>query len=243
VRSSTRVIFSLAVVAALVGGYFFFRRSTGEDTRSERVVAWLTDPEKHPDWAVSAGERCENAPFLFPTDGFIGYLWDDSFRPGHRHQGLDIFGGDSPGQTTVVAAYDGYLTRLAGWKSSIIIRIPEDPLQPQRRQIWIYYTHMADAQGESLISPEFPPGTEEEFVNAGTVLGTQGNFSGDPGSPVGVHLHFSIVRDDGEGRFLNELDIDHTLDPSPYFNLPLNSRDNPNNASLIIPVCPSSTPE
>ena len=47
-----------------------------------------------------------------PTDGFIGYLWDDSFRPGHRHQGIDIFGGGQPGDTPVYAAADGYLTRL-----------------------------------------------------------------------------------------------------------------------------------
>jgi hypothetical protein len=249
VRSSTRLFFSLAVVAALVGGYWFLRRGPGEDARSQRVWAWLRSPEKHPDWTIRAGERCQSAPFVFPTDGFIGYLWDDSFRPGHRHQGLDIFGGGPVGETRVVAAHDGYLTRLASWKSALIIRIPEDPLQsasgqpPQRqRQIWIYYTHMADPQGESLISPQFPPGTHDEFVRAGTLLGTQGNFSGDPGSPVGVHLHFSIVQDDGQGHFMNELDIKNTLDPSPYFNLPLNSRDNPNNPSLVIPVCPSSAP-
>jgi hypothetical protein len=241
VRSSTRWFFSLAVVAALVGGYLFFRRAAGEDPRSNLVRAWLRSPEGHPDWAVKAGERCEEAPFLFPTDGFIGFLWDDSFRPGHRHQGLDIFGGEQPGQTRVVAAYDGYLTRLSSWKSALILRIPEDPIQPSR-QIWIYYTHLADKDGDSLVSPDYPPGTFEKFVKAGTLLGTQGNFSGDPGNPVGVHLHFSIVRDDGRGNFLNELDIENTLDPSPYFNLPLGRQNNPNNASRIIPVCPAPSP-
>jgi peptidoglycan LD-endopeptidase LytH len=53
-------------------------------------------------------------------------------------------------QSPVVAAYDGYLTRSPDWKSSLIIRIPNDPLQPNR-QIWIYYTHLADANGASLI--------------------------------------------------------------------------------------------
>jgi hypothetical protein len=49
------------------------------------------------------------------------------------------------------------------------------------------------------------------------------NDSGEPGNPVGVHLHFSIVRDDGKGSFRNELDSHNTLDPSPYLGLPLNA--------------------
>jgi len=117
------------------------------------------------------------------------------------------------------------------WKSSLIIRIPQDPLQPDR-QIWIYYTHLADANGESLISSDFPPGTEEKYVDAGTLLGYQGNYSGDSGNPVGVHLHFSIVKDRGVsakypfGSFLNELEVQNTLDPSSYLGLPLNAAHN-----------------
>src|SRR5690606_10798710 len=118
----------------------------------------------------------------------------------------------------VVAAYAGYLTRLPDWKSTVIIRIPDDPLQPGR-QIWTYYTHMADAHGNDYISPEFPPGTTERFVEAGTLLGYQGNYSGNPADPVGMHLHFSVVRDDGRGRFMNELLIENTLDPSPYLGV------------------------
>jgi hypothetical protein len=38
-----------------------------------------------------------------------------------------------------------------------------------------------------------------------------------------VHLHFSLVQDDGSGSFKNELEIDNTLDPSPYFGMPLNA--------------------
>src|SRR5512138_918600 len=87
-------------------------------TRDHRVEDWVHDPAAHADWAIQAGQRCGDAPFLLPTNGFVGYLWDDSFRIGHRHQGLDIFGGTQPGETPVVAAYDGYLTRLADWKST-----------------------------------------------------------------------------------------------------------------------------
>jgi murein DD-endopeptidase MepM/ murein hydrolase activator NlpD len=175
-----------------------------------------------------------------PTSGYIGYLWDDGFQPGHRHQGIDVFGGGQPGDTPVYAAADGYLTRLADWKSSLIIRIPSDPLTPGR-QIWTYYTHMADPDGTSLVSEDFPPGTKEVFVTAGTVLGHQGNFSGTPGSPVGVHLHFSIVLDDGQGQFKNELQIENTLDPSPYLGLNLNAHFN-NGEIPLCPINPTETP-
>jgi murein DD-endopeptidase MepM/ murein hydrolase activator NlpD len=228
-RSRTRIsllfIIALLIVGGAAGGVFLFKRYRPNAVRSGRVVAWITNPGAHPEWAVLAGERCEEAPFIFPTFGFAGFLWDDSFRPGHRHQGIDIFGGAEVGITPVIAAYPGYLTRLADWKSSLIVRIPEDPLD-KNRQIWTYYTHMADPHRNSLISSEFPPGTSEIYVEAGDLLGYQGNYSGDPGNPVGTHLHFSIVLDDGENGFRNELDIRNTLDPSPYLGLPLNANTN-----------------
>lgn len=216
-----------AVLVAALAGWLLYQRLGISANRTRRVIAWINAPAQHADWSIRAQTRCGDAPFLLPTDGLIGYLWDDSFRPGHRHQGIDIFGGAQPGETPVVAAYDGYLTRLPEWKSSVIIRIPSDPLKPER-QIWTYYTHMADENGASMIAPEFPAGTTEMFVRAGTLLGRQGDFSGDPNNPVGVHLHFSIVRDDGAGKFTNELKIENTLDPSPYFNLPLNAQTAPN---------------
>jgi peptidoglycan LD-endopeptidase LytH len=227
----SRLLLSGVIVIALVGGYYIIRQPVNPG-RNMRVIQWIRNPSAYPDWAVQPGERCGSSPFIMPSGGFIGFLWGDSFRPGHAHTGLDIFGGTPPGESPVVAAYDGYLTRLPEWKSSLIIRIPSDPLQPER-QIWIYYTHMAGPDGVSLISTEFPPGTTERYVPAGTLLGWQGNYSGDPKRPVGVHLHFSIVRDDGSGRFLNELEIENTLDPSPYFQLDLDARRNHNE----IPVC------
>ena len=205
--------------------------------RDSRVEAFIRAPQDHAGWLVQQGSRCGQAPFQMPVTGFVGYLWDDSFRPGHRHQGIDIFGGGQPGDTPVYAAADGFLTRELTWKSSLIIRLPDDPLQPGR-QIWTYYTHMADPGGNSLIAADFPPGTQEVFVKAGTLLGKMGNFSGDPGSPVGVHLHFSILRDDGSGNYPNELDINNTLDPSPYFGLNLNAHNN----SDEIPICPTPIP-
>jgi murein DD-endopeptidase MepM/ murein hydrolase activator NlpD len=229
-------MFVILLVAGLVvlAGYYLVK-GTFHPARYLHFTEWMRDPQAHPDWSVTARQRCTDAPFQNPTDGYIGFLWGDSFRLGHSHQGLDIFGGGEPGITAVYAAYDGYLARLADWKSSLIIRIPSDPLHPGE-QIWTYYTHMADKSGTSYIAAEFPAGTSEVFVKAGTLLGYQGNFSGTPNHTVGVHLHFSIVKDNGNGRFLNELEIRNTLDPSPYFYLPLNGKKNKD----VIPVCGAS---
>lgn len=223
---------SILLILVIVGGYFSYRWFTRSGGRNGRVIAWIRDADSHPEWGLPAGLRCGEAPFSMPTSGLIGYMWRDSFRPGHHHQGLDIFGGEDAGATPVYAAYSGYLTRLPDWKSSLIIRIPSDPLNPSR-QIWTYYTHMANIDGMSYISPDFPPGTTEVYVEEGSLLGYQGNYSGDPNNPTGIHLHFSIVMDDGKGNYLNELNIQNTLDPSPYLGMALNAREN----SGEIPTC------
>ena len=70
--------------------------------------------------------------------------------------------------------------------------------------------------GNDFIEPPFAPGVAEVFVEQGTLLGYTGDYNGDSLRSVWVHLHFSIVRDDGAGRYTNELDFDNTLDPSPY---------------------------
>ncbi|GAB4523176.1 MAG: hypothetical protein Fur0018_05800 [Anaerolineales bacterium] len=219
------LVFGFFFVLAVVVWYFWdntpWRGLVDTATRHRQVWAYLSEPQTHADWAIPAGTRCGRAPLLMPTTGFIGYLWDDSFRPGHRHTGLDIFSGREPGLEPVYAAADGYITREETWKSALIERIPADPLSPGR-QILLYYTHMADPQGNSYIVSDFPPGTHDVFVAAGTLLGYQGNYSGDPANPVGVHLHFSIVRDQN-GRYLNEQKIENTLDPSPYLGMSLNA--------------------
>jgi hypothetical protein len=233
-KTLLRWIVALILVFAVVAAYFTYPWLRTRLGRMRQLSQWLHDPTAHQDWAIRAGESCGNAPFILPTSGYVGFIWGDSFHPGSRHQGIDIFGGNEPGITPVLAAYRGYLSRLPDWKSTVIIRVPADPLNPHR-QIWLYYTHMADQNGASYLSPLFPPGTSEVFVEAGTFLGYQGDYSGDPGNPVGVHLHFSIVLDDGQGSFRNELKIENTLDPSAYLGLALNASQNPS----VIAVCVS----
>jgi peptidoglycan LD-endopeptidase LytH len=160
---------SIVVTALLagIGGAFYYYWPNAARLVSFRT--WINNPASHPEWKLAAGTQCGSAPFLFPTDGFVGFLWGDSFRPGHTHQGIDIFAGTAVGVTRVISAYPGYLTRLPDWKSTVIVRVPGDPFEPGR-QIWLYYTHMADRSGNSFISEEFPAGTSEQFVEAGTFL-------------------------------------------------------------------------
>ncbi|MFH1185323.1 MAG: hypothetical protein V1755_09845 [Chloroflexota bacterium] len=225
------LVIPLVVVGLTTAAAFLYTNYHPSGLRAVRVFAWLRSPAAEDARVVLMGSRCGDAPFIFPTTGIAGFLWDDSFRLGHRHQGVDIFAGTDVNVTPVIAAYPGFLTRLPEWKSTVIVRVPRDPLQPDR-QIWVYYTHMADAAGNSFISNEFPPGTFDEAVQAGTFLGRQGDYSGDPNNPVGVHLHISIVKDDA-GRFMNELEIENTYDLSPYFGLALNAHLSPDDA----PVC------
>lgn len=228
-RSIMIVGILITVVVAAIAAYYTYRPNA---VRVNKFYQWIRNPASHPDWKLAAGSQCGPAPFVFPTDGFAGFLWGDFMGRLHIHQGIDVFAGTDAGITPVIAAYPGYLTRLSDWKSSVIVRVPDDPLHPGK-QIWLYYTHLADPAGNSFISSDFPPGTSEKFVEAGTFLGYQGNYSGDPSNPVGVHLHFSIVEDDGTGKFKNELDIENTLDPSPYLGLPLNGRENHDQ----VPLC------
>lgn len=235
--SAQKTLLGILIIGLLAGlGIYLYRELRSSGVRGQTVWAFLRDPTAQNRLVIQAGTKCGNAPFIFPTTGMVGFIWDDSFRPGHRHQGIDIFAGTEIGLTPVIAAYPGYLTRKPDWKSSLIVRVPDDPLQPGR-QIWVYYTHMADKDGNSFIAADFPPGTSEMYIAAGTLLGYQGNFSGDPNNPVGVHLHVSVVRDDGGGSFTNELEIRNTYDPSPYFGLRLNANENPDQ----IPVCESGT--
>jgi len=195
------------------------------DQRTQNFVRWFNGTEAdRAELVTQEIAPCPGAPFLLPTYGYIGLLYGDPRGPYSErapHQGIDIFSPGQPGEVPVVAAYDGYISRLEGWKSAVIQRIPDDPLYPGR-QIWLYYTHMAPASGNGdFISERFAPGASEIFVKQGEFIGYTGNYSGTAGS-VATHLHFSIVLDDGNGNFLNELDFDNTVDTSRYLGMTVN---------------------
>jgi hypothetical protein len=196
--------------------------SQSQSNSTRYIRRWFDDAAQRPA-LTTPRERCGDAPFVLPSEGLVGLLWADPAAPYNvlrRHSGIDIFGDGAPGTVPVVAAYEGYLTRLQDWKSTVIIR-HDDPLHPGDT-IWTYYTHMASRDGDkSYIDAAFPPGTTEQWVAQGALLGYQGDYSGSA-IPVGLHVHFSIVQSDSGGSFKNESRVANTLDPSPYFGLPLN---------------------
>lgn len=220
---------TFVLVSLLAGGYLLYR-AVGyiqliTDPRSRSFLQWSQGEEATRAALITEQrEACPGAPFVLPADGFIGLLYDDPRGPYSQfnpHQGIDIFSDTEPGLTPVYAAYDGYVTREASWRSSLIMRVPDDPLQPGRT-IWLYYTHMADREGNDFIEDAFPPGTRELFVERGTRLGFTGDYNGTSARTIWTHLHFSIVRDDGSGNYLNELEFANTIDPSPYLGMAVN---------------------
>ena len=226
-RLKRLLIITLALLATAVLVGYWYLRTQARTERIERIRTWFADPADHPEWQIAVGERCGEAPMLIPTTGFIGVAWNDGLPPLYQHTGYDIFSPDGADNITpIIAAYDGYLTREAAWRSAVIIRHPDFPQFegiPEGitdNEIWTYYTHMASADGEiSYIDPTFPPGTHEVFVEAGTLLGYQGTWSGNPERPTGLHLHFSITHSLPSGGYANETQIENTYDPMPFLGL------------------------
>ncbi len=222
-----RILGALIVVLAVFGVFRLVALAMDiRDSNNQLVFQWwLGDEDSRQELVTVQRDACPGAHFILPADGFIGLLYGDNRGPysnSKSHQGIDIFSNSDPGVTPVYAAYDGYITREDDWRSTLIQRVPRDPLEPER-QIWLYYTHMADKGGaDDYIVDAFPAGTREKFVEQGTVLGYTGNYSGNALSPVWVHLHFSIIRDDGQGRYTNELEFMNSIDPSQYLGLSVN---------------------
>lgn len=224
-RRRNIVLVSVLFLSLVVYGGWQLIRMVGEP-RNRVFLQWLRGSAAERNVLITVQrDACPGAPFVLPADGFVGLLYGDPRGPysaSSPHQGIDIFSADRdvPGLVPVYAAYDGFVSREADWQSTLIQRVPEDPLEPGR-QIWLYYTHMADREGNDFIESAFAPGTREQFVEQGTLLGYTGNYNGNSPRGIWVHLHFSIVLDDGHGRYLNELEFANTVDPSPYLGLPL----------------------
>ncbi len=211
------ILFGLTALYILVQGKSLAARFS-------RIDAWLANPASRSEWGLRGGIYCGDAPMMFPSDGFIGVSWNDGVAPLYQHTGLDIFSPDGADNVTpIYAAYDGYLTREAHWRSAVIIRHPdfnELPHLTNGEQIWSYYTHMASRDGESsFIAPDFPPGTYEKFVEAGDLLGYQGSWSGSDNFNIARHLHFSIVKSYEDGGYANETRIRNTYNPLPFLGL------------------------
>ncbi len=126
----------------------------------------------------------------FPVAGSkakTGSFWGDARDGGKRnHEGIDIF---APRKTPVIAAADGYVTRVAeggiGGKT-VWMRVNE-------HDVHLYYAHL----DEQKVS-------DGQSVKKGDTLGTVGNTGNAKFTPP--HLHFGVYTSRGP------------IDPLPFVN-------------------------
>jgi hypothetical protein len=159
---------------------------------------------------------CPSAPWRFPSSGAFGVQW--------RENGLNIFSWGSKNTVPVYAVADGFLTRYSGWEGVLVIR-HDDPLNPGD-QVWTVYADMLSASGnESYIPDDFPPGSIEMPVNAGQLLGYQGEWSGRIYWPMPAHLRFAVVNEIPSSIMMNDDLFKNAVDPTPYLGISLNDGD------------------
>jgi hypothetical protein len=174
----------IAVVLGLIAAAFSLDRQA--PLRRVRLRQFWSNPAAHTDWQIVAGARCGEAPFLAPTDGYIGFVWGDSFRVGQQHQGVDIFGPTGPDglDRLVVAAYDGYLTlcRTGAQPSSSGFQRPARARPPG---LDLLHAH-GRRDGRSFIDPAFPPGTTRKLSVPDAARRSR-NYSADPRARPACH--------------------------------------------------------
>jgi peptidoglycan LD-endopeptidase LytH len=115
----------LCVILLGLGAFLALRWYRGNSDSNSRIYDWIVNPDENSDLNTNSFTRCPNAPFIIPSSGFIGLLWGDTAAPYNslrRHTGLDIFGGGESGAVAVYAVYDGYLSRLDDWRSTVASR-------------------------------------------------------------------------------------------------------------------------
>lgn len=148
---------------------------------AETVVYRPADPATDPPADI---EACPAAPWRLPTRSELG-LWREG-------DSLAFMGAGYERSVPVYAVADGLLTRDTAWRDGVAIR-HADPLH-LGEAVWAVYGGMASAWGGwPFIEPRFPPGSKDIPVRRGDLLGYQGQYSAQWGTPYWVHLEFAIV--------------------------------------------------
>jgi len=140
---------------------------------------------------------------------------------------LAFMGDGYENRVPVYAVADGLLMRYPDWNDAVAIQ-HDDPVR-KGEKVWSFYGGMADSMDEqSFVVSDFPPDSVGVPVNAGELLGYQGMWSGEQGTPIWVHLHFAVVAALVDGSFPDEIvslvaegepeetEPQFALDPSPY---------------------------
>jgi hypothetical protein len=138
--------------------------------------------------------------------------------------GLNIFSWGNKNTVPVYAVADGVLLRPSDWEGAVVIQ-HDDPLNPGEK-VWTVYADMLSASGhESYILDNFPPGSTEIPVNAGQLLGYQGEWSGRIYWPMPAHLRFAAVKEIPTSIMMNDDVFKNAVDPTPYLGISLNGGD------------------
>ncbi|MFN2117814.1 MAG: hypothetical protein ACK2T4_03820 [Candidatus Promineifilaceae bacterium] len=131
-----RLLFSLAIILLAGLALLWLWRAYNNPHNQDFYRWWRGNAQEREALTIVQREACPDAPFILPSDGYIGLLYGDPRGPysaSNPHQGIDIFSDSDPGITPVYAAYDGYVTRKSEWRSTLIMRVPDDPLDPGRQ--------------------------------------------------------------------------------------------------------------
>ena len=98
----------LAGILILVGAGIYLVRAA-QNPRLRLDWQWWVSGDEAARAALITTQRtaCPGAPFILPSDGFIGLLYGDPRGPysqSRPHQGIDIFSDSEPGVIPVYAA-------------------------------------------------------------------------------------------------------------------------------------------
>jgi len=166
-------------------------------------------------------EACPDAPWRLPTRSEMGMWWIS--------KQLAFMGQGYENSVPVHAVANGLLTRRTDWRDAVATQ-HDDPLRPGEK-VWAFYGGMASGWGqESFVVQDFPTGSAGVAVKRGQLLGYQGQWAGQPGMSLWVHLHFAVLPAMEDGSFPAEIaglvggeepapderEQRRPLDPSPY---------------------------
>src|SRR5688572_6448447 len=95
-RRGCALLLIVALIVLVLVVYALLRFFGGGSNSNDVITRWFTDPSSRPALTTTMNRSaCPDAPFVLPSDGFIGLLWGDPAAPyttWNPHSGVDIFG-------------------------------------------------------------------------------------------------------------------------------------------------------
>lgn len=171
-----------------------------------RANSLFFNPKDHENEIYPTNRACSGTPWQIPSEAHMGIFW--------YNRQLLMMGAGYSGEVPVYAVADGLLYQFSGWKTSVAIQ-HEDPLMPGK-MLWSFYGDLAPAyDAENSYIVERFIGAQAEPVNAGDLIGYQGQWLG-PSQQTWVHVRFTLLPADEDGGFPEDfIPIDDYFAPLP----------------------------